>query len=107
MQSQTPIFDKLVAEFSEDNKHYIDLIGGIKPGMEEDLYIKPNAQPLGWNGADDITQVLDLSPIRDVEEVAPPIPEGEPEKKSGVYPRHEKDDTAAQTETPASPDDSA
>jgi hypothetical protein len=129
MQSQTPIFDELVAEFGKNNKHYIDLIGGIKPTFPESAPTK-NVEPLGQHANDEtqridpivtfggvatkdfgvinpkvIDAVTQMPRIVDAAVVKPE--DSEDQKKSGVYPRREKDDTASQTETPASPDDSA
>lgn len=132
MSSQTPIFDGLVAEFGENNKNYIDLVGGIKPTFVEPKGATNTPEPLGQH-ANDETQRIDpivtfsgvsasglglMQPeVIDAIVQRPRIvdatavqaePEGGSEKKSGVYPRREKDnDTTAQTETSASPDDSA
>jgi hypothetical protein len=115
MPSQTPIFDRLVAEFAENDKHYIDLVGGIKPVIGEPVPVVKPAAPLEKNVGDE-TQRIDPILTFDAPVQLPRIIDTsatssrDPEKKSGVFPRRkkdEKDDTASQTESSTSPDDSA
>lgn len=98
MQSQTPIFDRLVADFAACNKNYIEMIGGIKPQPHiPDLdglnYVKPGAEPLGWN-VNDTTQTMDaITDIRpNIHHKVISVLAGEP-------------DTESETESLPSPDD--
>lgn len=54
MKSPNPIFDQLVAEFAQRGIAYINIVGGIRPGLkyDEGMYVKPAAGPFGMNVTD-------------------------------------------------------
>lgn len=97
VQSPTPIFDSVVADFASHGIAYIRLIGGVKPKLEveEGLYVKPSAGPLGMD-AECPTQTLDaITNFRpNLHHKVVSILDGEP-------------DTVSETDSLPSPDDSA
>jgi hypothetical protein len=115
MASVTPIFDRLVAEFAESNKHYINLVGGIKPQPKnaDDETVMLQLDAIALYGASQILsrseEILNENPVRDDE---PPVPvelgsKAELPRRNRRKNRKRNSNETSKTEDVPSPDDSA